>query len=178
MQTFILRRLLIGVVILFILSVTVFALLRIAPGDPAIRICGLNCTNDQIAQIHHDLGFDESYPQQYWDWIGGVLRGDLGTSSVNHKPVGEQIIHYFPVTFEIMVLTLLLTIIVGIPFGIISAVMKNSIIDYLVRTVAVRGEQLRDLDDPPWVEAKKCVCPECQRNGPLSVVAEREAGYA
>ena len=139
MQTYILRRLLIGVVILFILSVSVFALLRIAPGDPAIRICGLNCTQAQIDEIHHQLGLDKSYPQQYWDWMGGVLKGDLGTSSVNHKPVGQQIIHYFPVTFELLVLTLILTIIVGIPFGIISAVMKNSVIDYLVRSTAVFG---------------------------------------
>ncbi len=139
MQTYILRRLLIGVVILFFLSVSVFLLLRIAPGDPAIRICQLNCTPAQIDAIHKELGLDKSYPQQYWDWMGDVLRGDLGTSSVNHKPVGQQIIHYFPVTFELLVLTLILTIVVGIPFGIISAVMKNSPMDYVVRSSAVFG---------------------------------------
>ena len=156
MQTFILRRLLIGVVILFILSVTVFTLLRVAPGDPAIRICGLNCTTDQINEIHERLGLnkprfpisvDVTSPKfvsintdsQYGNYMKGVLTGDLGTSSVNQKPVGQQIIHYFPVTLELLVLTLILTIVVGIPFGIISAVMKNSVIDYLVRTVAVFG---------------------------------------
>ena len=65
MQTFILRRLLIGVVILFILSVTVFYLLRVVPGDPAIRKCGLNCTEEQITQIREDLGLNKSYPEQY-----------------------------------------------------------------------------------------------------------------
>ncbi len=65
--------------ILFILSVAVFYLLRVVPGDPAIRMCGLNCTTEQINAIHHEMGLDKSYPQQYWDWISGVLTGDLGT---------------------------------------------------------------------------------------------------
>ena len=114
MQTFILRRLLIGVVILFILSVTVFTLLRVAPGDPAIRICGLNCTTDQINEIHERLGLnkprfpisvDVTSPKfvsintdsQYGNYMKGVLTGDLGTSSVNQKPVGQQIIPVPPV---------------------------------------------------------------------------------
>jgi len=139
MQTFILRRLLIGVVILFVLSVAVFYLNRVVPGDPAIRICGLNCTSDQIKAIHHDMGLDKSYPAQYWDWISGVLTGDLGTSSVNHKDVAPQIWHRAPVTLELMVLTLVLTIVVGIPFGMISAVWRNSPADYFVRSTAVFG---------------------------------------
>jgi peptide/nickel transport system permease protein len=139
MQTFIIRRLLSGLLILFILSVTVFVLLRVVPGDPAIRICGLNCTKPQIEEIHHQMGLDKSYPQQYWDWMGGVLTGDLGTSNVNHKPVWPQIRHRFPVTFEIMVLTMIMTILLGVPLGIISAVSRNSSGDYAVRSGAVLG---------------------------------------
>src|SRR6478735_4985638 len=125
MQTFIIRRLLIGVVILWILSVTVFILLRIVPGDPAIRICGLNCTTAQIDAIHKEMGLDKPYWQQYWDWISGVLRGDLGTSNFNHKPVWPQVRHRFPVTFEIMILTMIMTILLGVPLGIISAVSRT-----------------------------------------------------
>ena len=139
MQTFILRRLLIGVVILFILSVTVFWLLRVVPGDPAIRKCGLNCTEEQIEQIREDLGLNKSYPEQYWDWMGGVLTGDLGTSTVNQRPVSESIRLRLPVTLELMVLTLAMTIIVGIPFGVISAIWRNSPADYGVRVTAIFG---------------------------------------
>ena len=155
MQTFILRRLMIGVVILFVLSVTVFLLMRIVPGDPAIRICGLNCTKPQIEQIHKDLGLDKPYfpvelrrgppfvsfssDSQYGKYISGILTGDLGTSSFNKKPVASQVINRMPITIEIMILTLIFTIIVGIPFGVLSAVFRNSPIDYAVRSTSVLG---------------------------------------
>ncbi len=155
MQTFILRRLLSGVIILFVLSVTVFLLLRIVPGDPAIRRCGLNCTRAGIDAIHLELGLDKPYfpvelrrgppflsfskDSQYGHYIARVLKGNLGTSELNHKPVGEQIISRLPVTVEIMVITLLFTILIGIPFGIISATLRNSPIDYIVRSSSVLG---------------------------------------
>lgn len=139
MQTFIIRRLLIGVVILFILSVAVFLLLRIVPGDPAIRKCGLNCTTDQIEAIREEYGLNDPYYVQYWDWLKGVLTGDLGTSNINNRPVSESIRLRFPVTLELMVLTIMMTVIVGIPFGVISAVWKNSPADYGVRLLAILG---------------------------------------
>ncbi len=156
MQTFILRRLLSGVVILFVLSVTVFLLMRIVPGDPAIRKCGLACTKEQIEAIHKELGLDKPYfpieiaptdppfisfssDSQYGKYMSGVLTGDLGTSNFNQKPVSDQVLSRMPVTIEIMVLTLIFTIIIGIPFGIVSAVFRNSPIDYLVRSSSVLG---------------------------------------
>jgi len=155
MQTFILRRLMIGVVILFVLSVTVFLLMRIVPGDPAIRKCGLACTKAQIEQIHKDLGLDKPYfpvelrrgppfvsfsrDSQYGKYISGILTGDLGTSTFNQKKVAPQIIDRMPITIEIMVLTLIFTILVGIPFGVLSAVFRNSPIDYVVRSTSVLG---------------------------------------
>ncbi len=155
MQTFILRRLLSGIVILFVLSVAVFLLLRIVPGDPAIRICGLQCTTPQIDQIHKDLGLDKPYfpvelrrgppflsfekDSQYGNYISGVLTGDLGTSQFNHKPVWPQIKNRLPITLELMVLTMIFTIVIGIPFGVISAVFRNSPADYFVRSTSVLG---------------------------------------
>jgi peptide/nickel transport system permease protein len=156
MQTFILRRLLSGIIILFVLSVTVFLLLRIVPGDPAIRRCGLACTKESIAATHKELGLDKPYfpieitptdppfvsfsaENQYGHYIIRVFKGNLGTSELNHKPVGEQIISRLPVTVEIMVMTLIFTIVIGIPFGVISATLRNSPIDYLVRSSSVLG---------------------------------------
>jgi peptide/nickel transport system permease protein len=172
MQTFIIRRLLSGVVILFVLSVTVFLLLRIVPGDPAIRICGLNCTKAQINAIHEQAGLNKPYfpveispsdppfisfssDSQYGNYISGVLTGDLGTSQFNHKAVSSQVIERLPVTLELMVLTMIFTIIVGIPFGIISAVWRNSPADYLVRSSSVLGLALPSF----WVATLVLVIP-------------------
>jgi peptide/nickel transport system permease protein len=156
MQTFIIRRLLIGIVILFVLSVAVFSLMRIVPGDPAIRKCGLNCTSAGIDAIHKELGLDKPYfpieiapsdppfvsfssHSQYWKYISGVFTGNLGTSTFNQKPVTGQIIDRMPITIELMVLTLIFTVLVGIPFGALSAVFRNSPIDYFVRGTSVFG---------------------------------------
>jgi peptide/nickel transport system permease protein len=76
---------------------------------------------------------------QFGNWLGGVLTGDLGTSTVNNRPVTESIRNRFPVTLELMILTLIITVIVGIPFGVISAVWKNSPADYAVRLSAIFG---------------------------------------
>ncbi len=155
MQAFILRRLLIGVVILFILSVTVFILLRVVPGDPAAQRCGLGCKAEQIKAIHHQLGLDKPYfpisftsgppfvevggHSQYGDWIRGVVTGDLGTSTYYQQPVIKAIKQRLPITVELMIMTMVFTILIGIPFGVISAVFRNSPLDYIVRVTAIFG---------------------------------------
>lgn len=156
MQTFIIRRLLIGVVILFILSLTVFVLLSIVPGDPAKQRCGLGCKQPQIDAIRHELGLDKPrFPvdlttsppfiefnstSQYGDWLKGILTGDLGESRYYQgQAVTTAIRNRLPVTLELMILTMALTIIVGIPFGIISALFRNSPLDYVVRVTAIFG---------------------------------------
>jgi peptide/nickel transport system permease protein len=153
MQTFIIRRLLIGVVIIFVVSVAVFALLRAVGGNPVILRCQLNCKQEQIDALEEEYGLnDPMFPisfssdppfvvfspdSQYGNWIKRVLTGDLGTSIIDYKPVAESIRVRLPVTLELMVLTLIMTVIVGIPFGVISAVWKNSAMDYLVRFTAI-----------------------------------------
>jgi peptide/nickel transport system permease protein len=138
-QTFIIRRLLSGIVILFILSVTVFFLLRIVPGDPAVARCGLGCQPGQLDAIREELGLNKSYPAQYWDWMGGVLTGDLGEANFNQRPVLESIRSRLPVTIELMVLAMIFTVLLGIPAGILSAVFRNSPTDFVVRILAVLG---------------------------------------
>ncbi|HYM13946.1 MAG TPA: ABC transporter permease [Dehalococcoidia bacterium] len=154
MQTFIIRRLLIGVVVLFVLSIAVFTLLSIVPGDPARERCGLSCQANQIQAIRHQLGLDKPrFPvdvtggpplfiqfhskSQYGDWLKGVVTGDLGTSTYFYQPVTSAIRQRLPVTLELMILTMIFTVFVGIPFGVISAVFRNSPADYLVRVTAI-----------------------------------------
>jgi len=155
MQAFIIRRVLIGIVILFLLSIAVFLLLRVVGGNPVIVRCGLNCTEDSIEALEEEFGLNHPYfpvnftgdapfvevsrNSQYGNWLGRVLTGDLGTSTVNQRPVSESIRTRFPVTLELMALTLFLTIAIGIPFGVVSAVWQNSPADYIVRVTAVAG---------------------------------------
>jgi peptide/nickel transport system permease protein len=123
-----------------VLSIAVFILLRIVPGsDPAELSCGLNCTEAGIEAKRQELGLDKSYVEQYWIWLSGVLTGDLGESIVNYRPVSESIINRLPVTLELMILTLIITIVVGIPFGVASAIWKNTPVDYVVRVTAILG---------------------------------------
>jgi peptide/nickel transport system permease protein len=154
MQKFFQRRLLIGAVILVVLSIAVFELLHVVPGDPALLRCGLSCRPEQLAAIRHELGTDKPlFPvwfngsggiihfgdSQYGAWIKSLFTGDLGVSQYYHQPVTTALRHRFPVTFELMVLTMIFTIIIGVPFGVVSAVFRNSPLDYLVRTTAILG---------------------------------------
>lgn len=139
MQAYIFRRLLLGVLILFVLSVAVFLVLRIAPGDPAVIRCGLSCTPERIDAIRDRLGLNDAYPVQYVNWLRDVVTGDLGDAAFSGKPVSESLLERLPVTVELLVITLLITTVIGISFGIISAVFRNSPLDFLVRISAVFG---------------------------------------
>ena len=138
MQAYIIRRLITGVFILFVLSIVVFLLLRIAPGDPAKLRCPF-CPEDQLEGIRAELGLNDPYPVQYFDWITDVVTGDLGVSTFNDQPVVDALKQRLPVTLELLILTVLVTVAIGIPFGIISAIYRNSPLDFGVRLSAVLG---------------------------------------
>ena len=156
MRAYIIRRLFIGVFILFLLSLAVFTMLRIAPGDPAIAQCGLRCTPELIEANRELLGMNHPYfpvsvdltgpsfisinaASQYGNWIGDVVTGDLGDASFTRRPVIDSLVQRLPVTIELLVITLLITATVGISFGIISALFRNSPADYIARVTAVLG---------------------------------------
>jgi peptide/nickel transport system permease protein len=139
MRAFIIRRLITGVFILFVLSVVVFALLRIAPGDPANLRCGIGARAECMEAERERLGLNDSYPVQYFDWMKGVLTGDLGDSYTTRRPVIEAIKQRFPVTLELLTITILATVTIGVPFGVVSALYRNSAPDYTVRLAAVLG---------------------------------------
>ena len=154
MQTFIMRRIMIGIVILIFLSLLVFVLMQFMPGDPAELRCGFSCGPAQIEAWHERLGLNKPlFPisfsggapfvhfgdSQYGSWVKSLFNGDLGVSSYYQQPVSKALRQRFPVTFELMVLTMIFTILIGVPFGIISAVWRNSPVDYFVRSTAILG---------------------------------------
>lgn len=139
MQRYIARRLLQAVVILFVLSIAVFLLLRIAPGaDPALLRCGISCTEEQREAIRADLGLKDAYHVQYGNWIREVFTGSLG-KDINEGDVADQLMVRFPTTVELLIITVMVTVAIGIPFGIVSAVYRNSAADYSARFIAILG---------------------------------------
>lgn len=153
MGRYIVRRLLQAVVILFTLSIVVFILLRVAPGaNPALVRCGLNCPKERLAALEEEMGlngplfpvsFSADAPivdfhsdSQYGNWAQSLFDGSLG-KDWNDNPVGAELQRRLPVTLELLIITTLLTVVVGVPFGIISAVARNSPADYLVRFSSV-----------------------------------------
>lgn len=139
MTRYVVRRLLLALLILWFISVSVFALLRIAPGDPALLQQGINATPERVAAVHKELGLDDPYIVQYGRWLKGFVTLDFGRSVLNQQDVSDEFRGRFPVTFQLMVMTLFWTVCLGIPFGVISAVTRNRPPDYAVRLFAVLG---------------------------------------
>jgi peptide/nickel transport system permease protein len=138
-QQYIIRRLLQSAVMLVVLSIAVFLLLRIAPGaDPARIRCGLTCTDERYRALRQEMGLDDSYVQQYFHWTKQLVTGSLGHDA-NGATVQDEMRQRLPVTLELLLLTVIVTIAIGVPFGIVSAIFRNSPLDFLVRLGAIFG---------------------------------------
>jgi peptide/nickel transport system permease protein len=118
---FILRRLLLTVPTLFVMSVAVFLIIRLVPGDPVRSMLGFRATDANVAELRHRLGFDQPLLTQYFDWLRALLRGDLGQDIVSHAPLAELLSQRLPVTFELTALAMSLAVAVGVPLGIQAA---------------------------------------------------------
>ena len=143
MRTYALRRILQTIPILLIISVILFFLVRAAPGGPLTSARrNPNITPAQIALLEHQLGLDKPLPVQYWDWITGVLRGNLGDSIKFHRPVSDMIVERFPNTLLLVGVSFLLTLLIAIPIGILSARKPYSAFDHTVTTFTFMGQSL------------------------------------
>ena len=139
MLTLIGKRVLQMVPTLFFVSVIIFLLQQLLPGDPALVLAGEEKDPVVIEQIRQRYRLDQPLPVQYLAWIGGVFSGDLGESMRLKEPVARLIAQKLPVTIQLAVMAMLFTLAIGIPAGIISAVRKNTALDYAVNVVALWG---------------------------------------
>ena len=139
MQQYIARRVIQSVGMLVALSILVFMLLRMAPGaDPARIRCGLTCNEEGYQAIRKEMGLDDSYFVQYTDWAKEIMTFSLGRDW-NGGTVRAEMWRRLPVTFELMVLAILATVMIGIPLGVLSALFRNTPIDFGVRFGAALG---------------------------------------
>jgi peptide/nickel transport system permease protein len=137
-RQYVLRRVALAVPTLFLVSVIVFAMMRLMPGDVATRMVEGHAYAPTIEALRRDLGLDRPVHVQYLEWIGGiVLRGDLGESYWTRQPILEELVRRFPVTLELAALTILVSVLIGVVVGIVSAVRQDSAADYVGRVLAI-----------------------------------------
>jgi len=137
-KRYILRRLALAVPTLFLVSVIVFALMRFMPGDVATRMVEGHAYAPTLQALRHDLGLDRPVHAQYLDWMGGILlHGDFGHSYWTRQPILEEFVRRFPVTLELALLTILVSVVLGIAVGILSAVRQDTASDYVGRLLAI-----------------------------------------
>lgn len=123
------RRLLALVPLLFIVTLMVWGLLLLIPGDPALSIVGNDATPQQVEAVRAELGLDDPIQVRYGRWLGGVLQGDLGTSLFTSYGVGEAIADRLPVTLSLVGTAFVLSALIGVPSGIVAAVRRGRLVD-------------------------------------------------
>jgi len=137
MVSYILRRVLSTVPVMAIVALFVFSLLYIAPGDPAAIIAGDQASPGDIERIRQGLGLDRPFLVQFGSWLWRILHGDLGTSIFTNLPVSSLIAQRIEPTLSLMVLTLVLTIVVAVPLGVLAAWKAGSWVDRTIMAFAV-----------------------------------------
>lgn len=129
MSRYLVRRLLETLPVIIGVSILVFLLIRLIPGDPAVAMLGERASEENVAAIRERLGFNKPIAEQYFIWIGHMLQGDLGNTVRGNIPIARELASRFPATIELSLSALTLATIIGVPIGIVSAVRRNSFID-------------------------------------------------
>lgn len=142
MIRFILKRLGMTVIILFFVSIIAFGLMRIAPGNPAMMVLPDGASQEAVHEMEIQLGLDKPLPVQYFKYVGGVLKGDLGTSIIYKVPVKELIFQRLPATASLTVITMIVCLLISIPLGIIAGSRQGTVVDLLATLFALLGQSM------------------------------------
>jgi len=122
---FVARRFLLTIPAMLAMSVLVFFIIRLVPGDPALVILGLRATPESVAALRRDFRLDDPIWVQYAHWLGQIVRGDLGIDYRTHEPIRDQLLTRLPVTLEMAILAMLMSMVMAIPLGILAAVRRG-----------------------------------------------------
>ena len=143
MTTFIIRRLIQAFIVLILVTMIVFLAVRLLPGDPILMIMSLSemeeFSQEDIEALRHEYGLDRPLAVQYFDWLFNIARGDFGDSIVLDEPVMKEISRRFPITLHLSLLSFFISMLIGIPAGIISAVRRGKWADTVVTVLANLG---------------------------------------
>ena len=139
LRSYALNRILQALVTLVLVSLVVFAGLRALPGDPALAIAGAEADDATLAEIRREHGLDQPLPVQYLTWVGRTLQGDFGESTSTGLPVRDIILSRLPVTLELAALSLLVAALIGVTTGVLAAVRRGGLLDWLGNGIALFG---------------------------------------
>lgn len=139
MLTFILKRLLFAIPTLFGVLTLVFFMVRVVPGDPALVVLGDQASPQALESLRQRLGLDKPLLVQYGDYLANIAQGDLGRSLTTNRPVMTDMLSVLPFTIELTIASLLIGLIGGVPLGVMAAVKRNGIADWLARVVSLIG---------------------------------------
>lgn len=141
-RTYLLRRTLHLIPVLLGLSVLIFILSRVIPGDPVRLALGLEATPEQVNQLRRQMGLDRPLVVQFVSYLTSALRGDFGYSLRTHRNVAQDLLDFFPATLELTSVAMLISVAVGVPLGILAAVRKDALPDHVSRILALIGVAL------------------------------------
>ena len=139
MTGYVLRRVLQGIPVLFLISAIVFTVVAFIPGDPAMVVLGRGASPENLAAVRERLGLDRALPVRYVAWLGQVLTGDLGTSILSQQPVADLLGRALPITLYLAALALVLAVAISVPAGTIAALRRNTWADLLFTGWAFLG---------------------------------------
>src|SRR4051812_49168339 len=141
MHALIIRRLLLMVPLAIGMTLIAFVVSHSVPADPVAAHLGQRAMEDKaiVAQFRQQWGLDKPLPEQYLTYLGKLVRGDMGMSIRTHAPVAEDLLRYLPASAELAIAATVVGIVLGVPFGVISAVRRNHLLDHLLRGVSLLG---------------------------------------
>ena len=144
MYVYVIKRLLLFMPTMVLISMVVFVIMRLIPGDPAIQLLAgalgdANYTQEDLDKLRAKLGTDRHIVVQYGKWTWGMLHLDFGKSLIQNTPISDDLKDRFPITMELAIMALILATIVSVPLGVFSAVNQDKIGDYVARIIAIAG---------------------------------------
>lgn len=139
MLKFILRRILVAIPTLLLVSILVFALLKLLPGDPATALAGQEPDPAVIEFLRAKYGLDQPLPVQYFKWLSDIVQGDFGLSVRTRLPIGEMILQKLPVTLQLSLQAMVIALVIGIPAGVFAAMKRGTPVDYLISLLGLGG---------------------------------------
>lgn len=139
MRSYIIRRLLALIPVLIGISLCIFLIMQLIPGDVISGLLGIEENPELRAQLEKKFGLDQPLYKQYWDWISKVLKGDFGRSFRTDKEIFPEIMSRFKITAQLTFMAAFISCLIGIPLGILSALKRNSFIDGIIRVIALLG---------------------------------------
>ena len=142
MLRYIIRRLLFAIPTVWAVLTIIFVIVRVAPGDPATAVLGEQASQQAIQTLRERMGLNKPIWVQYLDYLTGLAHGDFGRSLINGQPTVLQIRQVFPYTLELATAGLVLAILLGVPLGVVTAVRRNTVVDYVGRVVSLVGLSL------------------------------------